>query len=200
MNNKSNLALFDFDGTITSKDTYTEFIKYAVSPRKFAIGFVTLLPYIIGYKLGWVSGPDIRPKLSWFAFKDVDTASLNELGERYAREIIPTFLRPNAIERIRWHKQQGDEIAIVSASLDTYLRHWCDLQGFDLICTQLEIKDGICTGRYVNGDCTGAEKARRVGENYKLSDFEKVYCYGDSSEDDELLSLGTERFFRWKGQ
>ncbi len=54
------------------------------------------------------------------------------------------------------------------------------------------------TGEYAGGDCTGAEKARRVRERYDLSRYPVVYAYGDTPEDYELLRLASKRYFRWQ--
>lgn len=191
-----NLALFDFDGTITNQDTYTEFLKYSLPRKKLVSGFLLLLPIIIAYKCGLVSGTTTRVRLSYFAFKGVKKKALFELGERYANTIIPKLLRPGAMERLLWHKEQNDKVVIVSASLDVYLSAWCKFHDLELICTKLVFDGPICTGGYINGDCTGLEKANRVLNQFNLDQFEKVYCYGDSPEDKELLALGTDRYFR----
>jgi haloacid dehalogenase-like hydrolase len=49
------LALFDFDGTITTTDTWTPFMRLAVRPARMAAGLVLLSPVVIGYKLGMIS-------------------------------------------------------------------------------------------------------------------------------------------------
>ena len=68
----------------------------------------------------------------------------------------------------------------------------------DAICTQLEEKGGRLTGRYVRGDCTGAEKVKRIRERYDLTRFARIYAYGDSDEDREMLDLAHEKYYRWK--
>ena len=66
-------------------------------------------------------------------------------------------MRQNALERILWHKQQGDRIVVVS-SLGVYLESWCQSLDLEVICNQLEIRDGILTGDFINGDCGYLEK------------------------------------------
>jgi phosphoserine phosphatase len=51
------------------------------------------------------------------------------------------------------------------------------------------------TGGYVGADCCGPEKRRRVLAHYDLSTYEVVYAYGDTAEDEDLLSLAERRFF-----
>ena len=112
--------------------------------------------------------------------------------------MIPGVVRAEASAKIAWHKQRGDTVVVVSASLDVYLSAWCRSLGLDLICSELDDRDGVLTGRYRFGDCTGAEKARRVVERYDISRYAVVHAYGDTSEDRALLALGHRRYYRWQ--
>jgi HAD superfamily phosphoserine phosphatase-like hydrolase len=107
-------------------------------------------------------------------------------------------VREKAIARIRWHQAQGDEVVVVSASLHVYLSDWCRQLGVELICTELEEQQGVLTGRYRNGDCCGHEKARRVQQRYDLREFASVYAYGDTKEDEAMLELASQRYYRWR--
>ncbi len=89
-------------------------------------------------------------------------------------------------------------VVVVSASLGAYLRPWCDELALELICSELEQRGEQLTGRYADGDCTAQEKARRVRERYELARYPVIYAYGDTAEDQELLALANERFFRGK--
>jgi phosphatidylglycerophosphatase C len=193
-----NLALFDFDGTITHTDTFTGFLKYSSSKRRKVVGNALLALPLLGYRMGWVTGTRLRSQASRVAFTQRTLDSVREQGDTYAREVIPKLLRPDAIERLAWHRCRGDRVVVVSASLDVYLKPWCDQQDYALLCTALEARNGRLTGRYDGADCAGAEKARRVRAAYSLGDFETVYAYGDSHEDQALLGLAHERYFRWQ--
>jgi len=190
------LALFDFDGTLTSDDSFTRFVFHAVPPLRLTAGKLVLAPFVAAYKAGRYPATRLRAKMCWLGFKGRVEAELRAVGQAFASEIIPTFLRPEAMERFHWHKQRGDTIAIVSASLDLYLAPWCLTHGVDLLCTQVEVANGRITGRYRGGDCTAAEKARRVTARFDVKAFAAVHAYGDTPEDDELLALGTHRWYR----
>ncbi len=195
----ANLALFDFDGTITSKDTFTPFIFRAVLPARMAVGKVVLSPLIALYKLKVLSASRMRRSIVRFGFRGRLAAEVRRAGLEYSRSRLGNVVRAKALERIRWHQSQGDEVVVVSASLDVYLEDWCRQVGVELICTELEQADGVLTGRYREGDCSGPEKARRVRQRYDLSRFGVVYAYGDTREDEAMLDLANERFYRWQG-
>jgi phosphatidylglycerophosphatase C len=193
-----NLALFDFDGTITFGDTFTPFLYFAVDPTRIFLGRFVLAPVVAGYRLGFVSESRARVHVSAFGFRGKPASGVREAGALYARDVLPKAIRTRARERIKWHKAQGDTVVVVSASLDVYLRPWCTEHNLDLICTELEVEDGIMTGRYREGDCIGKEKARRILERYNTDEYQMIYAYGDTKDDDEMLSLATRPYFRWR--
>lgn len=192
------LALFDFDGTITTKGTYPGFVSFAVRPHRKFVGAVVLCPLLVGYRCGFVSDRRIRKAISRVGFWREDPGRLRAFGECYAADVLPVLVRPEALERIAWHKARGDRVVIVSASLDVYLHPWAATAGVEVVCTELEVQDGRLTGRYVCGDCCGEAKARRVRERYPRSAYGTVYAYGDTDEDREMLEMADRRYFRWE--
>lgn len=191
-----NLALFDYDGTITTGDTFTPFLRYAIPTWRAVAGGLVLTPVLVAHRVRWISTPQTRPLVVRVGFQAVRASVLREVGRRYASEVLPTVVRPEAVERLQWHQRQGDTIAVVSAGLDVYLRPWCDDQGIMLICTELEERRGRMTGRYRQGDCSGTKKAERIRSVFDLGRFDTVYAYGDSVEDRQMLALASRRFYR----
>lgn len=192
-----NLALFDFDGTITSSDTWTPFMRLADRPSRIWAGRLFLFPVVVGYRLGMVSASRAREAAARVGFLGEPPATVRELGIQYAAAALPATLRQQALDRIAWHKANGDEVVVVSASLDVYLGPWCEQRGLDYICTTLDERDGRLTGKYIDGDCSGAEKAQRIRQRYDLSRYAVVYGYGDSGEDREMLELAQKKYYRW---
>lgn len=192
------LALFDFDGTITTRGTYLDFIRFAVSRRRQLIGTAALSPCIAAYRMGLLPELSLRPLVARVAFGGSSEHALREHGKRFSKSFIPPLVRDEAKARLDWHKQRGDTVVVVSASLDVYLQSWCEEHRLDLICTELEMRNGKATGHYLNGDCTGSEKKRRILARYDPSRYDSVYAYGDTAEDNEMLSLAHRKFFRWR--
>lgn len=192
------LALFDFDGTITFCDSFTAFLLYSSTPSQVARGTVSLGPLMCRVGMRRASFAELRRAAVMEAFRGRDLRELTELGERFSREQLPRMVRPRALERIAWHQQRRDHVVVVSASLDLYLAGFCRRMGLDLLSSQLEVAGGVFTGRYLGADCAGRAKARRVLERYALDRFGEVYAYGDTKEDRELLELAHHRFMRWR--
>jgi phosphatidylglycerophosphatase C len=192
------LALFDFDGTITTTEMFPAFVHHAVEPRRLMVGKVLLAPLVVGYKLGLVSGSTIRSRIVRFGFRDVDEVQYRESGRRFASEVLPGVVRPEALERIAWHKGRGDTVVVVSGSFDCYLSYWCNQHGVDLLCSALEVSNGRLTGKYAGRQCVSTEKIRRVQRAYDLAHYSEIYAYGDTKEDLAMLSIATKRYYRWK--
>jgi len=192
-----NLALFDFDGTITVGDTFIPFLRFSASRSRAAIASLCFSPFLVAARAGLLSARTARPLAARFAFQGRRGAAVRGLGRVYADEVLPSRVRRRALERLDWHKRQGDTIVVVSASLDAYLTRWCESIGVDVICTELEERGGRLTGRYVGGDCSGAEKVRRIRERYDLSRYSTIYAYGDSGDDREMLAVAHVRYYQW---
>ena len=97
------LALFDFDGTITKKETMPDFFQLAVRPGRLLLGKILLLPLILGYKAKLVSGVRIRAVLCYCGFWRVPAEELSAHGVRFAKDFLPRTLRALALEPILLH-------------------------------------------------------------------------------------------------
>jgi HAD superfamily phosphoserine phosphatase-like hydrolase len=115
-----NLALFDFDGTITSTDSWTAFMYFAVPRWRVTAGQALLLPVALGYRLGTVSASRGREIAARVAFQGERIAPIRQKGVEYATTAIPLDVRPKARKRIEWHRGRGDRVVVVSAALDVY--------------------------------------------------------------------------------
>ena len=193
-----NLALFDFDGTITRGDSWKPFMRLAAGSGRKAVAYTVLAPVGVGYYTGLVAGRTARPLFAHVAFRGVEAARVHDLGRRYASEVLPNTVRPRALEQIAWHKRNGDKVVVVSGSLAVYVRPWCERENLDCIATELEERRGRLTGRYLGGECTGAEKAARIRQLYDIRQYRQVYAYGDTADDLDMLALASHRYYRWQ--
>lgn len=190
------LALFDFDGTLTDAESYWPFLRMLVPPERLRSGRCRVAPWVVGYRLGLVSGVRVRTRIADAGLRGLHAAGYRDAALRFAREWIPARLRPDAIARLRWHRDRGDAVAVVSGGFDVYLEPWCVAEGLTVLCSALQVDGGHLTGRYAGPQCVGAEKVRRVRERFDLSAFGRIHAYGDTREDRELLSLAHERWYR----
>lgn len=186
---KKGIAFFDFDGTITTKDTLLEFIKYSRGTLPFYTGFLLKSPYLVAYKLKLIPNQTAKEKVLAYFFKGMALDEFQLKCDGFANEVIPGLLRQAALEEIRELQQKGVDVVIVSASPENWIRQWASSINASLIATRLELKNGQLTGNILDKNCHGEEKVRRIREIYPLSEYENIYAYGDSSGDKPMLSL-----------
>jgi phosphatidylglycerophosphatase C len=193
---KKRIVLFDFDGTITTKDTLLEFIRFYHGSTKFAIGFALSVPWLALMYLKVIPNWKAKQKvLQWF-FAGEDVVSFNTKCEEFTQRIIPSLIRPKALEEIRRHLQQNATVVVISASAENWVRPWCASQGVNCLATRLDSKDGRLTGKISGANCYGPEKERRIRECYQLDNFEEVFAYGDSKGDLEMLALAKHQHYK----
>ena len=173
-----------------------EFFRIAIPRRRQRIGQILLAPLIIGYKFGIVSGSVVRAAIVRLGFSGVRYDHYESKGREFVSSVLPRVVRPEALEWIKWHKQRGDEVVVVSGALDIYLAQWCQSQGIECICSKLEHLNGVLTGKYMGAQCVQSEKARQVMARYDLGTFNEVFAYGDTAEDKELLALASRKFYQ----
>lgn len=190
------IAFFDFDGTITTKDTLLEIIKYRHGTAKFYAGFLLHSPYLGMMKLGLLSNQAAKQKIWQWFFGGMKVEDFKNYCEQFAAEKLPSLIRPKALTEIAKLKQAGAEIVVVSASAEDWLRPWTDNLQLGLMGTRLEVVNGKVTGRINGTNCHGEEKVRRIREVYDLSQYKEIYCYGDTSGDKPMLALADHAFYQ----
>ncbi|WP_319381757.1 HAD family hydrolase [Thiomicrorhabdus sp.] len=190
------LALFDFDGTITKRDSLPDFLVYAVGWPRFIWGLLRLSPILFGYVLKRVDNSWAKERMLHYFLAGVPEEWLQEKGRAYALERIESLLRDKALACLKRHLAEGDRVIVVSASSEIWLKAWCDEVGVELLATRLQAKEGVMTGLYDGRNCHGEEKVRRIRSAVELSRFDQICAYGDSSGDLPMLSLASQAFYK----
>lgn len=190
------LALFDFDGTITCKDSLLPFTAFAKGKLKFYTGLICLAPLLLMNKLGMVGAQKTKNIfITWF-FKGESTGVFNDISTRYASGKIDAIVLKTAVEKINWHLQNGHRVIVVSASPEDYVQKWCGTMNIKCIATRLQKLDDKLTGKIDGLNCKGAEKVRRILAEVSLADYQEIYGYGNSSGDKEMLEMCTKQFYK----
>ncbi len=193
---KRTIAFFDFDGTVTTKDSLLEFIKYSKGKTRFYFGFILYSPVLIAYKLKIISNQRAKEIMLRYFYGEMPVEKFDNYCNRFSREILPALIRSKALAEIKKFKEKGAEVVIVSASPEYWLKYWCDDMGLKCIATRLIVEDNRITGKIDGINCYGAEKVTRIRQKYDLNIFSAVYCYGDTPGDKPMLALGTIRFYK----
>lgn len=187
------VAAFDFDGTLTTRDTLLHFISYACGRWCFVGGFLLFAPLMLLMKLHLYPNGRCKERFfSWF-FKGMPYADFVRLGETYADKV--EGIRSEAVIRqLQDLKSRGATVYVVSASIEEWVRPFCRRIGVDRVLgTQVEVDaHGQLTGRFASPNCYGPEKVRRLQTIEPHRATYTLVAYGDSRGDAELLEWADE--------
>jgi HAD superfamily hydrolase (TIGR01490 family) len=193
---KSLIAFFDFDGTITKKDSFLELIKFQKGKAIYLLGFILYSPVILGYKLRLFSGHRTKSLVFSFFFKNTSILEFEAKCDQFALSILPGLIRPKALNEINRLTSLGAKIVIVTASSPAWISPWSDPLHIYTIGTNFSKLDGKLTGAIEGRNCNGEEKVNRIKEKFDLSQFSEIYVYGDSSKDKPMMSLSNVHFMK----
>lgn len=189
------IAAFDFDGTLTRRDTLLPFLAKACGPSTFGRTLGRIAPDALRARAGRVAAEvhhrdATKAALLRDLFRGRSDLWLQARGQQYATTLAAK-LRPEMVEQVRWHRDAGHELVIVSASLATYLEPFATAFGFDhVIAVELQMgSDGLLTGEMVGPNVRGEEKAVRLRRWLGDDVPEMIWAYGNSSGDTELLAM-----------
>lgn len=184
------LALFDFDGTLTTSDTLLGFAAHAVGRWRCLSALLQSMPHIILWKLGFISNAVAKQYLFRRLYRGVELQKLRRKGIGFI-PAIDSLLRPEAYKAMRGHIASGDTVVIVSAAIDFRIEAWARKERVSkVIATEPEVdEEGKLTGRFSTPNCYGAEKVGRLRLSFPDLDKYEIVAYGNSRGDRELLAL-----------
>ena len=193
---KKRLVLFDFDGTLTTKDTLIEFIRFYHGDLRFVMGFALLSPVLVMLKLKLIHNQKAKEIVLRHFFNGTPATTFHRQCIRFSPR-IHALLRPEAKATLNHYKDDPDtSVAVVSASPENWVRVWCDEVNIPCIATRLENDNGRITGKITGKNCFGQEKAERIQQQFDLSQYSEIIAYGDSSGDREMLALAHKKFYK----
>lgn len=193
---QKSIAFFDFDGTITNADSMLEMVKFTKGNLYYWFGMILILPWLIAMKFGLISKQSAKEKLLTYFFGNTPISSFNNWCTSFNEKIMPALIKKDAMAAIQYHLNKNTHVIIVTASAEHWIAPWCRQYNIDYICTILMVKDDKITGKLKGNNCSGKEKASLIKERFNLADYTSIYCYGDTSDDEPMLQLATNRYYR----
>lgn len=190
------IVAFDFDGTLTVRDSFTAFLKWRAGPLGHAWGMVKLAPAALRYLFDRDRGR-IKAAAAREVLGGLPRAEIEALAEAFAAEQQAALLRPDALATWRDWRDKGALLVIVTASPSLVVRPFAERLGADaLIGTEFafDAADRV-TGEFSTANCRGPEKVARLeacfGPGVRLA-----AAYGDTSGDREMLAIAKIAGFR----
>ena len=184
---------FDFDGTLTTCDTLLVFIRYAKGTPAFVWGFLCHAHLLVLMKLRLYLNWKAKQKVFSYFFKGMNLEAFDSLCQRFAAD-NRSLLRPKGLQLIAQAQEEGADVLIVSASIDNWVQPF--FPHVKVLGTQIEVKDGCLTGRFLTKNCYGQEKVNRILALYPDRNTYHLTAYGDSRGDKELLAFADESHYQ----
>ena len=195
--NQNTLVIFDFDGTITTKDTMLDLVKWHFGFTKFCLGMLRIFPKLFLYKIGFIPNDKAKEIFLNHFFGGMDYKNFCDLSEKYSLQIVDSILHPQALEKIKFYKSKNCKMIIITASAAEWVRPWAVCNGFDdVLSSQLEVKDGKVTGKLVGKNCYGVEKVNAFIAKYGALENYYTIGFGDSAGDKEILEKVNQPYYR----
>jgi putative phosphoserine phosphatase/1-acylglycerol-3-phosphate O-acyltransferase len=185
-------AFFDLDGTIvqgyTAGTFYSERIRRGeVSPKELAR---TLVAAVDGSVLG--GNPQTLGEVSFASLRGRSEDEIAEIGERLFVQKIAGTIRPEARELVRAHLRMGHTVAVASSATRPQIEPVAkDLGIANILCTELDVEDGILTGRSATGMVWGDRKAKAVRRFARERGVDLPVSYGYANGQEDIAFLGS---------
>lgn len=210
---KEKIYCFDFDGTLTKKDTLIEFIKYTMGMPRFLMGFLLYSPLLVLMKLHLFPNWKAKQLIFKHFFGGMTIEEFDECCINFAARNL-YLLRFDGIRLIQEAQRNHERVLVVSASIDNWVRPFFAFQmlaNVEVLGTQIEVINGKVTGRFKTNNCYGAEKVRRIKEALaSISQKERkesaylpfdrrryhIEAFGDSRGDKEMLAFADQAHYK----
>ena len=183
------IYVYDFDGTLTTRDTLLEFIRFACGTARLLLGFLLYSPLLVLMKLRLYSNGKAKQKVFAHFFQGMAIDEFDALCQQFART-HRHLLRPEVVRQLEQALSEGSEVLVVSASIDNWVQPF--FPKVKVLGTQIEVIDGCLTGRFLTPNCYGQEKVRRILALYPDRSEYHLTAFGDSRGDREMLAFADE--------
>ncbi len=190
------LVAFDFDGTLTVRDSFTAFLAWRAGSLRWLLGLVKLTPSILAYAFhrdrGRLKGSFVREFLGGQSVDSVEAAA-----RQFAQDHAQSLFRPDAVATWRRWRNAGAKIVIVTASPEILIAPFARGLGADLLIGSRLVVDpnGKIRGPLEGANCRAAEKVKRLREVFG-EDVHLTAAYGDTGGDKDMLKIADERGYR----
>ena len=190
------LSVFDFDGTLTKHDSFVPFLRFAFGKRVFARRMVRLaLPTLkcVGRRL---TRDELKEVLIHTFMTGVDAKWIEEKAAEFCERYWTRLMRPSGLIAVATQVNSGAIVTICSASPAMVLKPFAERLGIRLIGTNLEVKDGVLTGRISGHNCRCGQKVERLEAEYGPLSSYHLRAWGDTRGDYEMLAAAQEPYWR----
>ncbi|MBL0086610.1 MAG: HAD-IB family hydrolase [Ideonella sp.] len=179
-------AFFDFDGTLIDGYSVGEFYKHRLRQREVGWGEAALL------LLQGLQGVATRERFTAFvkqgfkAYKGQTVEQMQALGEQLFSKAIANRLFPEAWRLVQAHQRMGHTLVVASSATRFQIEPMARELGIPhVLCTAVEVRRGVLTGRIAGEVAWGEGKAaavRALAARRRI-DLTRSHAYANGDED-----------------
>ncbi len=191
------VVIFDFDGTITTEDSFNRLLKYTFGKTRFTLGMLKCSPYIFLYKMGIVTNAKIKDKIFKTFFKNKTYEFYEESVQKYLKKDLNNIISKEMQDRIKFYHDEGYKTIILSASFSEWVASWAKENFIDIVVTS-KYK---CNKNNLNDfniieekSCYGKNKIKMLNDVIDLKKYDHIVAYGDSKSDMYFINLADEKY------
>lgn len=188
------LYCFDFDGTLTKKDTMFLFLEF-YNPSKFRAEFIKHIPLFVFFKLKLMEPGKVKENFISAVLKGEKKENLEVAAQRFFDASYPQLFRENALQFIENIDREHTKSFIVTASLDIWVKPFAEKFKMNLLATEALFENGIFTGKFAGKNCNSDEKVCRILTAINGEKFDKTIAFGDTDGDKPMLDWADEGHF-----
>ncbi|MDQ1097128.1 MULTISPECIES: HAD family hydrolase [Chryseobacterium] len=190
------LYCFDFDGTITYKDTMFMYLRF-YDPARFRMQFLRHVPLFILLKLKLAETEKVKKSFIGSILKGQTQEKIEKKAQQFFEQHYPKIVRENALDFIHNMDRESTRSLLVTASLDIWAKPFAEALQMQLIATKAEFRNGVFTGNFIGKNCNGKEKLVRIQEVIHDAKFDKIIAFGDTSGDKYMLRWANEGHYQF---
>ncbi len=190
------LYCFDFDGTLTYKDTMFMYLKF-YDPTKFRLQFLKHVPLFVLLKLKLAETEKVKKSFIGSILKGQTQEKIEKKSRQFFEEHYPKIVRENALDFIQNIDRSNIQSLLVTASLDIWAKPFADAFQMQLVSTKAEFRNGVFTGNFIGKNCNGKEKLVRIKTEIDGQKYDKIIAFGDTSGDKPMLKWANEGHYQF---
>ena len=190
------VVIFDFDHTITKKDSFNDFLKYTFKNKFYFVMLKSAL-WIILYKFNIISNAKVKTKIFQSFYKNKDYNQYSKDCQKYVQNQLDNIIKDNMKNLISSYHNNKYQLILLSASFKEWLEPWAKKNNFDkVICSSFVINNNVIDGNILeNYSCYSKNKLKMLKENVPdILYYEDIIAYGDSKSDKYFMDIANQSY------
>ena len=188
------VVIFDLDGTLTCRDSYLAYLAGFLIRHPQRLLRILPLPWtVLKYALRRVNNTELKQRFLHAVLGGASRRDVESWTRIFVDRLLAEGLRRDALQTLESHRQNGDLLVLLTASLDLYVDEVGRRLGFNhVLCTKAEWLNEHLSGKLAGPNHHGDEKVqylRRLKDTHVVS---MIAAYADHRSDLPFLQLAEQ--------